>query len=254
MIIPSSHSSQLHQLHVGIAVVFNYKEKGMDIKKKSRIAGILYLGVIASGLFSEIMVRQALQVPGDPLATVANIRAHETLYRWGVLADLFNFVIGVPILVILYGVFRKRFQSLALLALSMALIQTGVNALNLVFQLLPLNLEHPANGLSGFNALQISSLTMLGIHIQAQGYGIGLAFFGVYCMVVGYILYRGKYVPPIVGVVYALAGVLYILNTEIMFLDHGFRNPWFMAMMPVIFLAEFGFTIWLLVKGLKEPQ
>ena len=46
-------------------------------KNLARIAGFCYLIVIATGLFSEVFVRQALKVSNNALATAQNIQANE---------------------------------------------------------------------------------------------------------------------------------------------------------------------------------
>lgn len=63
-------------------------------KNLARIAGLLYLVIIVTGLFAEVFVRQTLMVSGDAMATARNIQASEMLYRWGFVADLCNFIFG----------------------------------------------------------------------------------------------------------------------------------------------------------------
>ena len=72
-------------------------------KKLARIAGLCYLIVIATGLFAEVYVRQALTVPGDATATTHNIQSSEMLFRFGFVADLVNFVVGLPSVIIING-------------------------------------------------------------------------------------------------------------------------------------------------------
>ena len=48
---------------------------------KARIAGLLYLIVIAGGIFAEIFVRGRLVVHWDAAAKAHNIVTHELLYR-----------------------------------------------------------------------------------------------------------------------------------------------------------------------------
>lgn len=217
-----------------------------------RLAGVLYLLVIATGMFSELAVRQALRIPGDAQGTANLIMQHERLYRWGVIADLINFVLGIPILAILYRFFRLSYPIVATTAFSFAMVQTGVNAINMIFQLLPLNLLSGDAYLQSFSSDQLPALSVVSLQLQAQGYGIGLFFFGVYCLLVGYMLLAGRYVPAILGYLYMLAGMLYIANTLIMFLDLDFHNPWFVWMMVPIFFAELGLALWLLFKGLRN--
>jgi hypothetical protein len=76
-------------------------------KNLARVAGFCYLVVIVSGLFSEVFVRQALRVSNDALATAHNIQANEMLFRWGFVADLLNFVVGIPTILIIYHFFKK---------------------------------------------------------------------------------------------------------------------------------------------------
>jgi len=49
---------------------------------QARIAGVLYLIVIATGIFAEIFVREAVTVSGDAAATVSNILAHGCAFGW----------------------------------------------------------------------------------------------------------------------------------------------------------------------------
>ena len=58
----------------------------------ARIGGVLYLIIIAAGLFAEAFVRSRLIVPADAAATATNIVAHATLFRLGIAADLSTFL------------------------------------------------------------------------------------------------------------------------------------------------------------------
>lgn len=50
---------------------------------QARIAGFLYLIIIAAGFFAEGYVRGSVIVSGDAAATAHNILASEQLYRLG---------------------------------------------------------------------------------------------------------------------------------------------------------------------------
>jgi len=60
----------------------NQKTK-ISLNLLSRTAGVLYLIVIAGGIFSEVFVRQELMVYGDPITTANNILKNESLYSMG---------------------------------------------------------------------------------------------------------------------------------------------------------------------------
>ena len=92
-------------------------------KNLGRIAGLCYLIVIATGLFSEVFVRQELKVSNDALTTAYNIKNNEMLFRFGFVADLINFVIGIPTVLIIYHFFKKSNKILLHVALSFVIIR-----------------------------------------------------------------------------------------------------------------------------------
>jgi hypothetical protein len=178
-------------------------------KNLARIAGFCYLVVIATGLFSEVFVRQALRVPNDALATAQLIQTNEMLFRWGFVADLINFVVGIPTILILYHFFKKSYKIILQIALALVIIQTAIIAVNLLNQITPLLLLSNESYLNSFETDQLATLSLLYLNIQAQGYGIGLVFFGFYCIIIGFIIFKTNAIPKIIGVAYAIAGICY---------------------------------------------
>ncbi len=92
----------------------------------ARLAGALYLGIIVLGVWSELAVRAPLAVPGDPAATVANIREAEALLRLSLAADTLMAVFDVALAVLLFVLLRPVSTLLALVAMAFRLIQAAV--------------------------------------------------------------------------------------------------------------------------------
>src|SRR3954463_9893578 len=82
-----------------------------------RIVGLLYLILILVGMFAVILVRDKLIVSGDASATANNIIGSQSLWRFGIAADLVMHVLDVPIMLIIYLLLRPVNKNLALLAL-----------------------------------------------------------------------------------------------------------------------------------------
>ncbi|MFB6456764.1 DUF4386 domain-containing protein [Chitinophaga sp. Hz27] len=225
----------------------------MTNKKLARIAGLLYLIVIGTGLFAEVFVRQALRVAGDPIATAHKIQASEMLYRIGFVADLSNFVIGLPCILIFYLLFRQVNKYLALLALFFVIIQTAIIAVNLQHQASPLLLSG-GEYLKSFHTDQLALLSEYALNIQAQGYAIGLVFFGFYCLIIGYLIIKSALVPRVLGILYTLAGLCYIINSYALFLSPDMESRLFPYLMIPCFIGEFSVSVWLLVMGVKEGE
>ncbi|HQY93997.1 DUF4386 domain-containing protein [Caldilinea sp.] len=57
-------------------------------QRYARVAGILYLTIIATGIFAHFFVRASLIAPGDAATTAGNILAPESFFRAGIAADL----------------------------------------------------------------------------------------------------------------------------------------------------------------------
>ena len=223
-------------------------------KKLARIAGLCYLIVIATGLFAEVYVRQALTVPGDATATTHNIQSSEMLFRFGFVADLVNFVVGLPSVIIIYVLFKPINKTLVRLAMMFVVIQTAIIAVNLLFQMTPLLILGGYKYLNSFQPDQLATLSLLSINIQALGYGIGLVFFGFYCLIIGYLIFKSAIVPRPLGILYAIAGLGYLINSFTMFLSKDFANPLFFYIAIPIFIGELSLCLWLLIMGVKEEN
>ena len=80
-------------------------------QRYARVAGVLYLAIIALGAFGELGVRGTLVVPGDAAATWARIGQSPWLWRCGIVGDLLMHVLDVPVLVILYVLLRPAVEA-----------------------------------------------------------------------------------------------------------------------------------------------
>ena len=223
-------------------------------KNLARIAGLLYLIVIATGLFAEIFVRQAFKVSGDALTTANNIQTSEMLFRVGVVADIVNFICGLPCVLIIYFLFKRVNKFLLQLALIFVIIQTAIIAVNLLNQTSPLLILGNNAYLKSFQPNQLATLSQLSLNIQVVGYAIGLVFFGFYCLLVGFVIFKSKMVPKFLGILYIISGIGYLINSFTMLLSKGFENPIFSYVAIPIFIGELSFSLWLLIKGIDSSE
>jgi len=104
-------------------------------RQLARIAGGLYLLNIVAGFFAIGVVPAILVVAGDAAATVQNIQANQPLYRAGLAAHLIPIVCNVPLVVILYDLFKVVDRRVALLLVFYSLVGTAVETANLLNQL-----------------------------------------------------------------------------------------------------------------------
>jgi hypothetical protein len=217
----------------------------------ARLGGVLYLAIIALGMFGEMFVRGSLVVPGEAAATANNIEASQLLWRMGIAGDLLMQVLDVPVIVVLYLLLKPVSKSLALLATLINLVQTAVLAANKLNLLVPLFLLENSGYLKEFSSAQLDALSYLAIKAHGFGFGIGLIFFGVACLVRGYLIFRSGYLPKALGVLTLLAGLSYLTNSFALLLAPSFAASIFPAILMPAFIGELALCLWLIVKGVN---
>ena len=77
------------------------------LDRQARIAGWLYLLLVIPGPFVLIYLPSKLIVRGDAAATTANLLAHETLFRFGMVADVAGSVFFVVLAFALYRLLSR---------------------------------------------------------------------------------------------------------------------------------------------------
>ncbi|MGI9072684.1 MAG: DUF4386 domain-containing protein [Bryobacteraceae bacterium] len=219
----------------------------------ARIGGMLYLIIILAGLLGEVFVRGNLIVAGDAAATAQKIMASELLFRSGIVGDLIMHVCDVPLILIFYVLLRPVNKDLSLLAAFFNLVQTailGANKLNLVTVLLLLR----GADYKVFEPHQLEALASLSLALHEYGFGIGLIFFGVRCLVVGYLISRSGYFPKSLGVLQVIAGLCYLINSLALLLAPTLANKMFPVILFPAFIGELSMGVWLLVKGVNVSK
>ena len=224
---------------------------GHRARAVARIGGILYLVIIVLGALGEGVVRGGIVVPGNAAATVANLRSMEWLWRVGVASELILLICAIVLAVILYVLLRPVDRDIALLAVlfnGVTIAIEGVAAVSLATALAPL-----ANApyLHALPPEQVNAMAMLSVRSHTLGFGIALVFFGVECLVLGYLIVRSGYIPGWVGVLMQIAGVCYLVNSFALILSPPLSNRLFPAILLPSLIGELSLALWLLVKGVR---
>ena len=213
--------------------------------RELRIAGLCYLAIIALGLWTEMFVRGSLVVAGDAAATAHNIAAQPQLWRLGLAADLLMQVLDVPVIIVLWRLLRPVNETLALTATGLNLVQTAVLVANRVQLLSALELlTTPAIG-AAFLPGQREALAMLAVQLHSQGFGIGLIFFGVACVIRGALIAASGVLPRLLGWGLVAAGLAYLVNSFALLLAPTLARLMFPAVMLPVFVGELAFAMWL---------
>jgi hypothetical protein len=220
----------------------------------ARIGGVIYLIIIAAGIFGELFVRGKLIVWGDGAATASNIIAHELLWRIGIACDLLMHLCDVPLMLIFYVLLRPVNRNFALLALLFNLVQTAVLVANKLNLLTTLFLSKGTGNLKVLEPHQLQALTSVYTRVHGYGFSVGLMFFGCTCLVLGYLIFRSGYLPKILGILMQIAGLCYLTNSFALIIAPAFENVIFPVILIPPFIAELSLCLWLLVKGVNVTK
>ncbi|TMH57801.1 MAG: DUF4386 domain-containing protein [Betaproteobacteria bacterium] len=165
-------------------------------RSKARIAGVFYLLTFLTGGVA-VFVSGTLVVSGDAAATATNILAHETLFRLGFAAYLLVVASYIAVTALFYELFKPVNRSLYLLAAFFSLVGCAIQASACLLYLASLVVMGGAEYLSVFKLEQLQALGLMFLKLHAQAFNFGLVFFGFYCLLIAYLIFRSTFLPRI---------------------------------------------------------
>lgn len=217
----------------------------------ARIAGVLYLLIIVCGILSEVFIRSRLIIDGDATVTVTNILTSEGLFRIGFTSDSIMLLCDVAIAVIFYVLLKPVSNTLSLTAAAFRLTQAAILGMNLLHYYAVMILLHGTGYSAALETVQMNNAVMFFLDMHAHGYDIGLIFFGISCLILGYLTTKSEYFPGILGYGLVAAGVVYLTGSLTLFIAPNIASL-IEPIYIVPFIAELSFCLWLLIKGVKD--
>jgi len=180
--------------------------------------------------------------------------SHESLWRFHIAAELFLLICAVSLLLIFVILLRPVGRDLILQAAFfnlVAIIIEADTALHLLEALFPLgNAEY----LKAFAPEQLYAMANLSLKSHGYGFGVSLLFFGCFCIIVGYLIFRSGYLPKTIGVLMQVAGVCYLTDSFALILSPALADRLFSAILVPAFIGETSLCLWLLIKGVNVQR
>jgi hypothetical protein len=172
----------------------------------ARMAGVLYLMDFA---FAPAMFAGSkFVVPRDAAVTATNMLAHESLFRLGFAGNMIALATYIAVTALFYELFKPVNRTISLLAAFFGLAGCVIIAVSCVFYVAPfLVLGGSSHYFSAFSAEQSQALALLFFKLYRQGFGVSFVFFGFYCLLIGYLIFRSRFMPRFLGVGMAIAGL-----------------------------------------------
>ena len=207
--------------------------------------GLLVLALLAP--FALFGVLQNLVVPTDAAAKVENIIASEGLFRIGIAAFLIVIMLDIVVASALYVLLRPVNRTLALLTAWLRLAFAAVFASALVNLLDVAQLLGNAEQ-SALQGEQLHAQVMSSIASFDNGWtGIALAIFGLHLLSLGALLFRSAHFPRFLGVLVAIAGGGYLVDSFGMILVPDYA----LTISTFTFVGEALLIFWLFWRAIK---
>ena len=218
---------------------------GNALRRDGRIAGALYLVVVATGMFC------LAWVPSQLGTGVADAAARIGLFRAGIAAFMAMQVAFLLLPLALYRVLGDvdRRAATLMVALAAASVPIGLIALSHRMEALSLLDSTAAHATAAVDAAFAASL-------QRYGHGLRIAslFWGLWLLPFGWLVLRSARIPRVLGVLLMLGGIGYVVKVfgGLMpgFADSAFARY---TTLPAA-LGEIGSCLWLLAFGARASR
>jgi hypothetical protein len=215
---------------------------------RARVAGTLYLFANILAPFTLLYLPARFIVRGDATATASNIIASESLFRFGIVGNLFTFIANIFLALALYQLLKVVSKNLASLMVIFFLIGIPIAMLNELNQLAVLQLLSGADYLKAYPTDQLQTLAYLLLRLHSHGLLMAHIFFGLWLFPMGYLVFKSSFIPKIVGVLLVIAGLGYLVQSFAVFLGYNVDIILFTGWGELVFL------LWLLIKGVNVEQ
>ena len=155
---------------------------------------------------------------------------------------------------LLYGLLRPVSQAVSLAAALFSLVGCAIGAvvtLNLVAALILLK---GAPYLAAFGPDQLQALAKFFLSLHGQGYNISIFFFGFYCALLGYLVFKSTFFPRWLGVLLAIAGLGWLADSFATALWPTFADRLDSYAMMSGGIGEGALCVWLIAAGVNVPK
>ena len=220
----------------------------MHASKLARIAGALYLSTLPLAVYFWSYLPGKLIIRGNASATSENILAHETLFRFSILGDLFTHVILLCLVFLLYRLLSHVDRTWAFVMVGFVLVSTAVAFFGALNNIAALLLFRGGDFLGTVPQAQREALAMLFIRVHGQGYLVNEVFSGLWLFPLGLLVFRDGFLQRFLAGWLLVACFGWLALSVVALVFPSYYDVAFRFAQPVV-LGEMAFALWLVIKG-----
>jgi len=220
-----------------------------SLRFKARMAGGCQLMEAVTAAFGEVIIPSKLVVAGSAAATAANILGHERLFWLGFVLSLIGVGFHIAWALLMFELLNPVNRSLSRLAAFVILVGCAIQALTCLLYLAPLIILQGASSLSAFRPEQLQALVLAFLRLNDYAFQIYLVFFGAWCLLIGYLIFRSTFLPRILGVLLAISGLGWMI-----YLYPPLAHRLLHIIDAASALGEIPLELWLIIMGLNAQR
>ena len=219
------------------------------LKRKARLAGLLYLLLVLSGLYGLIYLPSKIPQGGDVATTAKNILANEFLFRTGLVNGMAGGLLFLFVVLALYRLFEPVDGKQARLMVILIILQIPIGLVLEVFPLTSLMILK-GEALKVLEPGQKEQLALLLLEISNQGTRALELFWGLWLFPFAWLVWKSGFIPRVLGLFLMLNGLAYILEWSTLLLFPAYKAMVRVWVFP-FFFGELAITLWLLLVGIR---
>ncbi|WHZ18142.1 MAG: hypothetical protein OJF55_000291 [Rhodanobacteraceae bacterium] len=224
----------------------------MTLTRHARIAGALFLLLIVVAPIRLVLIPTTLFAPGDAGTTLANIAAHETLFRIGIFSDLLAGVLTLLVTLALHRLFADVDRRLATLVVILGgILPTAIYFFNVLNDAAVLLIARAPDFLSVFDKPQRDGLAMLFLKLHGQEIGAAMVFWGLWLLPLAGLVLRSGFLPRLLGWWLVLNALAYLAQSVTWSVLPQFDDVITRIAFPLQF-GEVALMLWLLLFGARS--
>jgi hypothetical protein len=221
----------------------------MSPRSRSRLAGVFELLEGTGSSVGQVFILGSLVVQGDAALTAHNILANESLFRFGFLVSVAGVAFHLAWALLMYQLMRVVNRTVASVAAFVVIICCALQAVTALLYLAPLLVLQGGASLSGFSTEQAQALASAFLKVNGAAFDLDLVFFGLWCILTGYLIWKSTFLPRLLGALLVVDGVGWTLFAW---------PPLATFLFPVIAvasgLAEIPLQAWLIFVGVNSER
>ena len=217
---------------------------------RARMAGLFQVLEGATATYGQVIVLARLVVFGNAVATATNIVEHKPLFWFGFASSVIGVICHLAWALLLYDLFKAVNRRVSLFAVFVIVVGCAIQALTAVLYLAPLLILEVGGSLNAFTAEQLQALAFTFVRLNGYAFNTCLVFFGLWCVLTGFLIIRSEFMPRILGVLLAISGVGWMLYLSPPIAIHLFI-PYIAGASAI---GEIPLLSWLLIAGVNNQR